>query len=136
MGVGVLIVAGWLRWRTDTLGFGPSLVLVAGFLALTAGALSLRRHARRRHVVSVDAAGGLSVDGQTSQVLARSWESGHLAGLAIRSDDGRTRTVLLAPGCAPALELQRLRTYMRWTLAHGAASAISDNAAESRADLQ
>jgi hypothetical protein len=129
LGAVALSFAGWLRWHRSTLGIGPSLVLVAGFIALMAGAASLRRHARRRHVVSVDAAGDLSLDGRAGQVLAHSWESGRLAGLVIRSDDGRTQTVLLAPGCAPALELQRLRTYMRWTLAQGPAIAIGDNTA-------
>lgn len=134
MGACALSYAGWLRWRTDTLGVGPTFVIAAGFLALIAGAVSLRRHAHRQ-VVSVDAAGVLSLNGKPGQVLAHSWESGRLAGLVIQADDGCTQTVLLAPGCASTLELQRLRTYMRWTLAQRHAIAIGDNAAESGADV-
>jgi hypothetical protein len=135
MGACALSYAGWLRWRTDTIDVGPSFVSAAGCLALIAGAVSLRRHARRRHVVSVDAAGVPSLNGKPGQVLAHSWESGRLAGLVIQTDDGCTQTVLLAPGCASTLELQRLRTYMRWTLAQRHAITIGDNAAESGADV-
>ena len=135
-GICALLFAGWLRWRTDTLSFGASFALAVGFLCLIAGAVSLRRHAHRRHAVCVDVAGELSLDGRAAQVLAQSWESGRLAGLVLRTDDGRTQTVLLVPGCAPVLELQRLRTYMRWRLAQEPASAIGDNAAERGAGVQ
>lgn len=128
-GAGALLFAGWQRWRAETFDAAALAILMVGILALLAGAVSLRRHARARQVVSVDAAGRLSLNGEAAQVLGDSWESGRLAGLVIRSEGGRTRTVLLAPGCAPTLELQRLRTYMRWILARGSADAIGDNTA-------